>query len=729
MVFRRAPTPRHPATTPRARSTCSRSASCSARPRSGARTRRASSSLPRRAADRPGHRRPDALHRHGGDFGGRAVGRARWAAAAAATTTPPAARRAAAAAAAAEPPLPWAAQLERRVPSSVFLAALELGVLSGLGTFCQTVSLSTIPALTAAVIYSTVNAFTPALATVAGATPRERALRRADGGRLRARALRVGVGARARRRGRRGWPRAACRRRAARGEMLMLAAAGLYAATKVRLTSHLRLHGADELATGRLVAQLGCAAAGLGLVDETSAAHELLPVDYGGLGESLGEVGGELWFWATAVLAPAQLGLIVASATLSGAAATWFQSKGQSSGTAPKAQVWFALTPLFGALWAFLVLGRQLASAIGRLRSCSRRSARRRSPSGDATGGTPGGLSCAELQNTAKAREAPVSSARAPSRRRGGWTRARLIRPGARLDRAVVREREAGARRAAGRGRGRRGRAASRRGRGGGPVARRRGELLDKLVDGGALGVDARGERRDRRLVGRLVAVAVARERAHALPARARAARSAARARSSPPVTAHAFSASVALFASSPARSRTSATTWRWSGATRICATRAGRAGASSSSSSRAAGVAAGGGATRARRAASPPRARRAAPSRASTRGTRRRRARTRAHAPQPASAAAAERRRSRRARACAAARAAGLRRRRACSRDPAHRHPRSLAPRACARARRARATAPRRRAPRRPPRRPPRRRARAHGGTSARGAASSAMT
>ena len=60
--------------------------------------------------------------------------------------------------------MPWEEQLERRVPSSVYLAAFELGVLGGLGTFFQTLSLSQIPALTAAVLYSTVNVITPALA-------------------------------------------------------------------------------------------------------------------------------------------------------------------------------------------------------------------------------------------------------------------------------------------------------------------------------------------------------------------------------------------------------------------------------------------------------------------------------------------------------------------------------------------------------------------------------------
>uniref|UniRef100_A0A6V2VYF5 EamA domain-containing protein n=1 Tax=Emiliania huxleyi TaxID=2903 RepID=A0A6V2VYF5_EMIHU len=68
----------------------------------------------------------------------------------------------------------WSEQLERRVPASVYVAALELGILGGLGTFLQTLSLSQIPALTAAVLYSTVNVITPALAALAGANAQER---------------------------------------------------------------------------------------------------------------------------------------------------------------------------------------------------------------------------------------------------------------------------------------------------------------------------------------------------------------------------------------------------------------------------------------------------------------------------------------------------------------------------------------------------------------------------
>ena len=44
----------------------------------------------------------------------------------------------------------------------------------------------------------------------------------------------------------------------------------------MRLSSHLRYHSADEMAVGRLVAQAGCALAGLGLIDKTMAVREAL---------------------------------------------------------------------------------------------------------------------------------------------------------------------------------------------------------------------------------------------------------------------------------------------------------------------------------------------------------------------------------------------------------------------------------------------------------------------
>ena len=250
--------------------------------------------------------------------------------------------------------LPLADQLERRVPSSVYIAALELGLLGGLGTFFQTLSLSQIPALTAAVLYSTVNVITPALASVAGADASERE-----------------VGART-------WAGCVLGLIASTwslvpdstflpsmqpssigtGEAVMLVASCCYAASKVRLSSHLRYHSADEIAVGRLVGQAGCAAAGLGLIDETSAVHELLPEQIGGLGEPITVVLGELIAWACA-LTPEQLGLLIGSSLLSGAGATWLQSNGQRKASAPKAQLWFAMTPVFSAAWAFLILGEQ----------------------------------------------------------------------------------------------------------------------------------------------------------------------------------------------------------------------------------------------------------------------------------------------------------------------------------------------------------------------------------
>ena len=49
------------------------------------------------------------------------------------------------------------------------------------------------------------------------------------------------------------------------GAPVMLLASGCYAATKVRLSSHLRYHSAEEMATGRLVAQAGVSHTSKGL--------------------------------------------------------------------------------------------------------------------------------------------------------------------------------------------------------------------------------------------------------------------------------------------------------------------------------------------------------------------------------------------------------------------------------------------------------------------------------
>ena len=99
----------------------------------------------------------------------------------------------------------------------------------------------------------------------------------------------------------------------------------------------------------------GLAAAGLGLVDETNVVHELLPVQQGGMGASLVQVASSAQLWAGSVTPP-QVGWIVASAMLSGACALWCQGKGQAKVSAPRAQLFFSTSPLFGALWALLLL-------------------------------------------------------------------------------------------------------------------------------------------------------------------------------------------------------------------------------------------------------------------------------------------------------------------------------------------------------------------------------------
>ena len=138
-------------------------------------------------------------------------------------------------------------------------------------------------------------------------------------------------------------------------ELSVLAAAFFFAASKVRLSSHLKVHGADVLTTGRIVAQAGLAAAGLGLLDETNLVHELLPSQQGGMGMSIVQVLGQAEGWITGVSAQ-QIFWIVSSSLLSGACALWCQGRGQSAVSAPRAQLFFSTSPLFAALWALLLL-------------------------------------------------------------------------------------------------------------------------------------------------------------------------------------------------------------------------------------------------------------------------------------------------------------------------------------------------------------------------------------
>ena len=64
-------------------------------------------------------------------------------------------------------------QLERRVPSSIYVAAAELGALGLAGTLCNTAGLAQIPALTGAVLLTFLNVFVPLIGASLGATEAE----------------------------------------------------------------------------------------------------------------------------------------------------------------------------------------------------------------------------------------------------------------------------------------------------------------------------------------------------------------------------------------------------------------------------------------------------------------------------------------------------------------------------------------------------------------------------
>lgn len=260
---------------------------------------------------------------------------------------------------------PWQEQFERRVPSSVYFAAGELGAIGLAGTLCNTVGLSQIPALTGAVLLTFLNIFVPVIGAVAGATEQERQV---DTTTWLASIVALAASIYALLPDAPTAAAASAAGAAAAGapqllptlgtaELSVLSAAFFFAAAKVRLSSHLKVHGADVLTTGRVVAQAGLAAAGLGVLDETNLVHELLPAQQGGMGLDLLTVAGQAEQWIQG-LSVEQIFWIVSSSLLSGAFALWCQGRGQSGKgiSAPRAQLFFSTTPLFGALWAFLLL-------------------------------------------------------------------------------------------------------------------------------------------------------------------------------------------------------------------------------------------------------------------------------------------------------------------------------------------------------------------------------------
>jgi drug/metabolite transporter (DMT)-like permease len=233
----------------------------------------------------------------------------------------------------------------------VYVAAAELGAIGLAGTLCNTWGLQQIPALTGAVLLTFTNVFTPLEAALLGATESERNIDRTTWGAC-AVAFVASVYALLPDTDGGGAPVFSS---IGQAELSVLGAAFFFAAAKVRLGSHLTVHPADTLTAGRLVSQAGLAAFGLGLLDETNLVHELLPTQQGGMGLNLMEASQQAGAWLSG-LSLEQTFWIVASAMLSGAAALWCQGRGQKGVVAPRAQIYFATSPLFGALWALVLL-------------------------------------------------------------------------------------------------------------------------------------------------------------------------------------------------------------------------------------------------------------------------------------------------------------------------------------------------------------------------------------
>lgn len=251
------------------------------------------------------------------------------------------------------PALPWSEQFSRRVPGSIYLAAAELGAIGLVGSYFNTLGLKSIPALTGAVLLTFLNIFTPLIAFLFGATEKERAV---DGVTWTTSLLALGACTYAL------LPDSTSADELKSilpslgpGELATLAAAFFFGAVKVRLSSHLKWHPADALTTGRLVSQAGLAALGLGITDETTAVRQLMSSEMGGMGLTLMDVVDEAERWLIGI-SPQQVFWIVLSSMLSGVIAVWCQGRGQSTVSAPKAQLFYSTSPLFGALWALLLL-------------------------------------------------------------------------------------------------------------------------------------------------------------------------------------------------------------------------------------------------------------------------------------------------------------------------------------------------------------------------------------
>jgi len=282
----------------------------------------------------------------------------------------------------------WESQLSNRTPSSLYLCALELGILGWLGTYLNSTGLQTVPTLKAGILLSFINVFTPLVSSIAGATPKDRSVPRniwlaslftlavsafaliPDGPDpnnplLSFEAMQFGV---------------AQQLSSGGGEWFLLGAALTFSSAKVRLGSQLRVHDPSRLSGMRLIAQWLIAVAAVVCINEVSpllsewwqhaSGAGWAVADHAAAGAGTSGAEAEIISNAMTISSPSnsdfysflphlslrQSVLIFGSALASGTTATWLQAKGQSVVPATEAQLIYACTPIFSAFWAFIFL-------------------------------------------------------------------------------------------------------------------------------------------------------------------------------------------------------------------------------------------------------------------------------------------------------------------------------------------------------------------------------------
>jgi len=269
------------------------------------------------------------------------------------------------------PEEPWSEQLDKRIPASLYACAIELGLLGFIGTLCNASGLQTVSALQGGIFLSFINVFTPTVSSFAGATEKERNVP-SNIWIGSASALAVSAFALIPDEAQGSEPfslSGGLDTILSPGALLLLGAALSFSSAKVRLGAHLGSQDPEFLAVTRLVVQFLFALIGFLALDEPEAVGAAVSGLFhsGSSSSSSGLVDGETSnlltgaaTWASSV-SPRQATLIVVSAIASGTGATWLQAQGQRQVPATEAQLIYSLTPIFSALWAFLLLNEPIS--------------------------------------------------------------------------------------------------------------------------------------------------------------------------------------------------------------------------------------------------------------------------------------------------------------------------------------------------------------------------------